>query len=107
MQSALTRRSFLKASATASGMGLGVAPALRAFAQDEQPRGIEDGAWKPTTCQGCTSWCAAQVYVENGRAIKVRGNPHSKVNGVNSCVRSHLSPRTRRSTNAEPRNSHP
>jgi anaerobic selenocysteine-containing dehydrogenase len=45
-----------------------------------------------TTCQGCTSWCAVQVYVENGRAIKVRGNPHSKVNGANACVRCHLSP---------------
>jgi anaerobic selenocysteine-containing dehydrogenase len=31
------------------------------------------------------------VFVENGRAIKVRGNPNSKVNGGAACVRKHLS----------------
>jgi anaerobic selenocysteine-containing dehydrogenase len=44
----------------------------------------------PATCQGCTSWCSKQVYVIDGRAIKVRGNPHSKVNVGASCPRPHL-----------------
>ncbi|MHC4592273.1 MAG: molybdopterin-dependent oxidoreductase, partial [Planctomycetota bacterium] len=44
----------------------------------------------PTTCQGCTSWCSVQVYVQDGRAIKVRGNPNSKVNGGEVCSKSHL-----------------
>jgi len=48
------------------------------------------GEWRPTTCQGCTSWCSTQVYVVDGRAIKVRGNPHSKVNGTASCPRAHM-----------------
>ncbi len=87
MTSTLDRRSFLAATAS----GLAVAPALRAFAQGGLPMTPEPGAWKPTTCQGCTSWCATQIYVENGRATKVRGNPNSKVNGIHTCVRSHLS----------------
>ena len=91
MTSTLSRRSFIKSTAVASGAGLAGAPALRAFAESEPPSPTGQGAWKPTTCQGCTSWCAVQVYVENGRALKVRGNPNSKVNGANSCVRSHLS----------------
>ena len=33
------------------------------------------GQWMPATCQGCTSWCSKQVYVIDGRAVKVRGNP--------------------------------
>ena len=48
------------------------------------------GEWKPATCQGCTSWCSKQVYVIDGRAVKVRGNPHSKVNLGAGCPRSHL-----------------
>jgi anaerobic selenocysteine-containing dehydrogenase len=51
---------------------------------------FEQGTWKPTTCQGCTSWCSKQVYVIGGRAVKVRGNPNSKVNGLASCPRAHL-----------------
>jgi anaerobic selenocysteine-containing dehydrogenase len=64
---------------------------MKAFSNATGVNAPTNGAWKPTTCQGCTSWCAAQVYLEAGRAIKVRGNPHSKVNGQNTCVRSHLS----------------
>ncbi len=90
MNTGITRRSFMRTAAV-SGVGLGAAPALTAFAQDADPAAQDSGAWMPTTCQGCTSWCAAQVYVEDGRAVKVRGNPNSKVNGINTCVRSHLS----------------
>ena len=66
-------------------------PALRAFAAVGKPGSIgESGEWLPTTCQGCTSWCSKQVLVVDGRAIKVRGNPNSKVNGAASCPRAHL-----------------
>ena len=51
----------------------------------------EAGKWEASSCLGCTSWCSVQVYVQNGRATKVRGNPKSKVNGENLCVRGHLS----------------
>src|SRR3990172_6585026 len=89
----LGRRSFLKGVALAgAAVSLGAAfkPTLRAFAQDDRAGYELNGEWKPTTCQGCPSWCAKQVYVLDGRAIKVRGNPKSKVNGNASCPRAHL-----------------
>jgi len=90
----LTRRAFVKGAATggaAIALGGGLQPALNALAETSQSFPTEIGEWKPATCQGCTSWCSKQVYVMNGRAVKVRGNPHSKVNMGAGCVRSHLS----------------
>jgi anaerobic selenocysteine-containing dehydrogenase len=49
------------------------------------------GEWKPTTCQGCTTWCPAEVLVQDGRAVKVRGNRYSKQNDGIVCPRGHLS----------------
>jgi len=89
----MTRRKFVKTMA-ATGVvagATGLAPALRAFAQTDKPAFHESGKWMPTTCQGCTSWCSVQAYVVDGRAIKVRGNPNSKVNGEAGCPRSHIS----------------
>lgn len=90
----LDRRDFLKGVAltgAAASLGTVMQPALKAFAQNDRGSYELGGEWKPTTCQGCTSWCAKQIYVLNGRAIKVRGNPNSKVNGSASCPRAHLS----------------
>lgn len=89
----LSRRGFLKASAatgTTLMVGGGLTPSLKALAQASKILPNEAGEWRPGTCQGCTSWCAKQVYVIKGRAVKVRGNPHSKVNGRASCPRAHL-----------------
>jgi len=90
-----SRLSFLKISGIAGGGMIAATsvPKLNAFefndssrTNPQQPR----GQWLPTTCQGCTSWCSKQIYVVDGRAIKVRGNPNSKVNGKASCVKAHL-----------------
>ncbi|RJQ67070.1 MAG: twin-arginine translocation signal domain-containing protein, partial [Desulfobacteraceae bacterium] len=89
----LSRRSFVKASATTGAavfLGPGLSLELKALATASAGSGKDQGQWLPGTCQGCTSWCATQVYVVNGRAIKIRGNPHSKVNGGAGCPRSHL-----------------
>lgn len=92
--SKLTRRAFIK-SAAISGVitaaGSHFRPALCALQVAQSPAMREPGQWKSTTCQGCTSWCSVQAYIVDGRAIKLRGNPNSKVNGISSCVRSHLS----------------
>jgi anaerobic selenocysteine-containing dehydrogenase len=65
-------------------------PKFKAFSQTHDENQTVKGEWKSTTCQGCTSWCSQQVYVVNGRAIRVRGNPNSKVNVGEGCVRSHI-----------------
>ncbi len=89
----LTRRKFMKNAAVAGvavALGTMLKPALRAFSSTGSADYTVNGEWRPTTCQGCTSWCSTQVYVVDGRAIKVRGNPNSKVNGIASCPRVHL-----------------
>ncbi len=89
-----SRRSFLKLmGATGASSALaGVMPKLKYFEPDQvgEAQSVGLGQWLPTTCQGCTSWCSVQVYVIDGRAVKVRGNPNSKVNGEASCPRAHL-----------------
>ncbi len=89
----VSRNSFVRGAVTA-GTTLALAGALKglsALAATSQPVAATGGRWVPTTCQGCTSWCSVQVYVEDGRAIKVRGNPNSKVNLGQVCSKSHLS----------------
>ena len=87
----LTRRTFLKLGGGAVAVGAIGKPELRAFVETAATQQIGSGEWHPTTCQGCTSWCAQEAYVVDGRAVKVRGNSHSKVNGGASCPRVHLS----------------
>ena len=90
----VTRRSFMKRASAATGgaiaLGVTFKPTLRALAQASETTTGGAGEWKPATCQGCTSWCSSQVYVVDGRAVKVRGNPNSKVNGNEGCPRYHL-----------------
>jgi anaerobic selenocysteine-containing dehydrogenase len=90
----VTRRSFMKRASAATGgavvLGTTLKPTLRTLAEASETSSGGAGEWKPATCQGCTSWCSKQVYVVDGRAVKVRGNPNSKVNGEAGCPRSHL-----------------
>ena len=89
----LTRRSFMKKTTAATGTAValgGIKPSLKALAAAGEVKAGDMGEWKPATCQGCTSWCSKQVYVIDGRAVSVRGNPHSKVNLGAGCPRSHL-----------------
>ncbi len=41
----------------------------------------------PTVCQGCTTWCMKEAYVQDGRVFHVPGNQHSKITGKSGCVR--------------------
>ena len=90
----LTRKALVKG-AVAVGAAIALksvfSPVLRAFAKTTAAnKPAENGKWMPTTCQGCTSWCSIHVYVQDGRAVKVRGNPNSKVNVGQCCSKSHL-----------------
>ena len=93
----LTRRDFIKASVVTGGMlaaGFVFAqPATNAMARRKaKAAGAAKGEWVATACQGCTQWCAVQIFVQNGRAVRVRGNPLSKTNGGYCCPRGHLIP---------------
>ena len=93
----LTRRDFIKASAATGGWlatGFSLAqPVTNAMARRKaRAAGPAKGDWVASTCQGCTQWCAIQIFVENGRAVRVRGNPLSKTNHGYCCPRGHMIP---------------
>ena len=95
----LTRRSFLQASAASAGLiGAGCAtqpesPETSAMAlRKAKSAAPAKGEWKASTCQGCTQWCAIQIFVQDGRAVKVRGNPLSQTNHGYVCPRGHMIP---------------
>jgi len=50
------------------------------------------GRWIPTACQGCTQYCAIEIFNQNGRATRVRGNRYSQGNHGFCCPRGHLIP---------------
>jgi anaerobic selenocysteine-containing dehydrogenase len=94
----LTRRAFIQASAATSGW---LAAGIPSFAQPvtsamtvrkAKPAGAPKGEWVSTACQGCTQWCAIQIFVQDGRAARVRGNPLSQTNNGYVCPRGHLIP---------------
>ncbi|MBL6991420.1 MAG: molybdopterin-dependent oxidoreductase [Bacteriovoracaceae bacterium] len=86
----LKRRTFVKlglAVSAATGLGL---PTFNAFAAKKGKSKVKAGQWMATTCQGCTTWCPAEVFVQDGRATKVRGNQLSKQNEGILCPKSHI-----------------
>ncbi len=94
----LTRREFLMASAASaacllSGNVLAALPVTNALTPRKfRPGKPAVGQWIGSTCQGCTQWCAIQLFVQNGRVMRVRGNPLSKTNHGFTCPRGHLIP---------------
>lgn len=100
----LTRRAFIQGSAATIGLlmvqGLGAATAKKRPApktsaivvRDAEPASPAKGDWVASTCQGCTAWCAIEIFVQDNRAVRVRGNPLSKANGGYVCPRGHLIP---------------
>jgi anaerobic selenocysteine-containing dehydrogenase len=89
----ISRRDFLKVTATTGAMAAAGMYSLNAFAMDTKPKSLGEysGAWLPTTCQGCTTWCPAEVFVQDGRAVKVQGNRYSKQNEGSLCPKGHIS----------------
>jgi anaerobic selenocysteine-containing dehydrogenase len=92
IETQIKRRTFLKvvgATGAVAALGVGCGPK-----DDAAPvipdYELETGKWVSTGCEGCTSWCAKQVLVEEGRAIKTRPNALSKVHGDSGCPREHL-----------------
>lgn len=94
----VTRRTFLQASAAttgllASGHALPQQPATNAMAlRKARSASPAKGEWIASACQGCTQWCAVQLFVQNGRVTRVRGNPLSRTNHGYVCPRGHLIP---------------
>ncbi len=86
----LSRRGFMKLTSAACGAAAVYGPKLNALAAVEGGGEGSTGRWLPTTCQGCTTWCPAEVFVQDGRAVRVKGNRHSKQNEGTLCPKSHI-----------------
>ena len=79
----IKRRDFLKASAAAGAVAAMGGLKLNALAASNEQKpigGTEPGDGYASTCQGCTAWCPVEFFVQEGRAVKVRGNQLSKAN---------------------------
>ncbi len=92
----LGRRNFMKAGAVgAVASGLGLTSLLSVTEADDYRDALVDhtGTYKPSTCAGCTSWCSAQILVDDqtGRVIRTRGHEDSQVHGTHDCPRQDLS----------------
>lgn len=93
-QNKISRRTFL---AGTSALGVATAFHLNPLTQALIKSGVVQaaspiplpgsGKWVPTVCQGCTTWCMKEAYVQDGRVFHVRGNQHSKITGQSGCVR--------------------
>ncbi|MDZ4164301.1 MAG: molybdopterin-dependent oxidoreductase [Smithellaceae bacterium] len=90
----IRRRDFLKGAAalgTVASVGL---PGLNLLGPKKAHAQAPATSWKPTTCEGCTTWCAMEVLIQEEagikRAISVRGNQHAKTHGGYSCPRGNL-----------------
>jgi anaerobic selenocysteine-containing dehydrogenase len=90
MEMRIKRRDFLKGMAVAGVVATIDGPMLNSLAFASNGK-ASVGTWLPTSCQGCTTWCPAEVYVQNGRATKVKGNRYSKQNDGVLCPKGHLS----------------
>ena len=90
----IKRREFLKATLAAGAATAFGGPVLNAFANGADHKigtgSTAAGKWMPSTCEGCTTWCAIEIFVQDGRAVKVRGNQRSKSNHGHVCPRGHL-----------------
>ena len=95
----LSRRIFIMASGISAGSlitgcaGMASGPVHSALIpRNAKASSPAAGDWVASTCQGCTQWCAIQIYVQGGRATRVRGNPLSKTNHGYVCPRGHMIP---------------
>lgn len=95
----LTRRTFVMASGAATAwLAAGctalppAAPTSAFVPRKARPSTAAQGDWVASTCQGCTQWCAIQIFVQDGRAVRVRGNPASRTNHGYVCPRGHMIP---------------
>jgi anaerobic selenocysteine-containing dehydrogenase len=91
----LNRRTFLKLSAlTGAAVGMnqiiGQSIANPALPLKKTNQNVTEEKWIATSCLNCPARCAVRVRVVNGKAIKITGNPMSRVSEGKVCPRAHI-----------------
>ncbi len=91
----MSRREFIKAAslgAAATAVLTGCGPDSRYVVREPYTRMPEytyngQSTYYATTCRECPAGCGMVVRTEQGRALKVEGNPHHPINLGKSCSR--------------------
>jgi thiosulfate reductase / polysulfide reductase chain A len=91
----IDRRTFLRWSAftgTVVGASKILSPLDTPAAQPLPPKNpiVPEEKWMVTSCLNCQARCAIRVRVVNGKAVKITGNPLSKVSEGKICPRGHI-----------------
>ena len=91
----MNRRTFLKLSAlTGAAVGLNqITTPSSVLSVSHPPRkkhGAFEDKWVPTSCLGCSGRCAIRVRIVNGRAVKIAGNPFSRLSDGKICPKAHI-----------------
>ncbi len=91
----MDRRNFLKWSAF-TGAAVGASKIIGQFdapASSPLQKNIQKTfgeKWIATSCLNCPARCATRVRVVNGKAVKITGNPLSRVSEGKICPRAHI-----------------
>jgi len=78
MREKISRRDFLKLSGVTGGavaLGAMIPPSVAAAARMSGLLDRNDSGYIPTTCEMCVWRCGVLARVENGRVVKLEGNP--------------------------------
>ena len=91
----MNRRTFLKASALTAA-ALAARSIIRypenssLASPQESTEGVITEKWIATSCLNCSTRCAIQVRVVNGKAVQITGNPLSRVSEGEICPGGHI-----------------
>lgn len=84
----ISRRGFMKAAA-ATGAALTAAGSIPLLETTDQAfaAGSVERVMHKTACHGCTNCCPARVYTEDGRVVKIEGDPDGPLNKGGVCLK--------------------
>ena len=84
----ISRRGFMKAAA-ATGAALTAAGSIPLLETTDQAfaAGSVERVIHKTACHGCTNCCPVRVYTEDGRVVKIEGDPDGPLNKGGVCLK--------------------
>ena len=86
-ETTISRRSFMKtAAATGAALAATAMPLLQE-ADEAFAAGSVERVMHKTACHGCTNCCPVRVYTEDGRVVKIEGDPDGPLNKGGVCLK--------------------
>ena len=83
----ISRRGFVKgAAAAAAALTAAGSVQLLEPAEEAYAAGSVERVMHKTACHGCTNCCPVRVYTEEGRVVKIEGDPDGPLNKGGICL---------------------